>query len=100
MIDRIFDERKISRRMRLEVGQSETAFSFVAAGAGVAIADPISAYNNTDARITTRLFEPAVEFDIWLIRPKAARPFNLVDRFIEHALAELQGFADTLPKTA
>lgn len=100
MIDRIFDERKISRRMRLEVGQSETAFSFVAAGAGVAIVDPISAYNNTDARITSRPFEPAVEFDIWLIRPKAARPFNLVDRFVEHALAELQDFSDNLVETA
>lgn len=100
MIDRIFDERKISRRMRLEVGQSETAFSFVAAGAGVAVVDPISAYNNTDSRITMRPFEPAVEFDIWLIRPKAARPFNLVDRFVEHALAELQAFADGLLETA
>lgn len=100
MIDRIFDERKISRRMRLEVGQSETAFSFVAAGAGVAVVDPISAYNNTDNRITMRPFEPAVEFDIWLIRPKAARPFNLVDRFVEHALAELQAFADGLLETA
>lgn len=100
MIDRIFDERKISRRMRLEVGQSETAFSFVAAGAGIAIVDPISAYNNNDARITMRPFEPAVEFDIWLIRPKAARSFNLIDRFVEHALAELQDFADGLVMTA
>jgi DNA-binding transcriptional LysR family regulator len=96
MIDRLFEERKISRRLRLEVGQSETAFSFVAAGAGVAVVDPISAYNNTDARITARPFEPAVEFDIWLIRPKAARSFNLVDRFVEHALAQLQRFAEDL----
>lgn len=96
MIDRIFDERKIPRRLRLEVGQSETAFSFVAAGAGIAVVDPISAYNNTDPRITIRPFEPAVEFDIWLIRPKAGRSFNLVDRFVEHALASLQRFADDL----
>lgn len=62
--------------------------------------DPISAYNNNDARITMRPFEPAVEFDIWLIRPKAARSFNLIDRFVEHALAELQDFADGLVLTA
>jgi len=96
MIDRLFEERKISRRLRLEVGQSETAFSFVAAGAGIAIVDPISAYNNTDARITARPFEPAVEFDIWLIRPKAARSFNLIERFVEHALTQLQDFTDEL----
>jgi hypothetical protein len=35
----------------------------------------------------------SVEFDIWLIRPKAARSLNLVDRFVAHALAELQDFA-------
>lgn len=96
MIDRLFEERKIARRLRLEVGQSETAFSFVAAGAGIAIVDPISAYNNTDARITARPFEPAVEFDIWLIRPKAARSFNLIERFVEHVLTQLQDFTDEL----
>lgn len=90
MIDRIFDERKISRRVRIEVGQSETAFSFVAAGAGLAIVDPISLYNNNDARIVARPFEPPVEFDVWLIRPKATHPFNLVNGFVEHALEQLQ----------
>lgn len=98
MIDRLFEERKITRRLRLEVGQSETAFSFVAAGAGIAIVDPISAYNNTNAGITARPFEPAVEFDIWLIRPKAARSFNLIERFVEHALAQLHDFTDELGK--
>lgn len=91
-----FEERKISRRLRLEVGQSETAFSFGAAGAGIAIVDPISAYNNPYAHITARPFEPAVEFDIWLIRPKAARSFNLIERFVEHALTQLQDFSDEL----
>ncbi len=94
VIDRIFEERKIQRRLRIEVGQSETAFSFVAAGAGVAVVDPISAYNNTNPAVIIRPFSPAVEFDIWLIRPKAARSFNLVDSFVAHALAELERFAD------
>ena len=94
IIDRIFDERKIQRRMRIEAGQSETAFSFVGAGAGVAVVDPISAYNNTNPDVVIRPFSPAVEFDIWLIRPKAARSFNLVESFVAHALAELQRFAE------
>lgn len=94
VIDRIFDERKILRRLRIEVGQSETAFSFVAAGAGVAVVDPISAYNNTNPAVVIRPFSPAVEFDIWLIRPKAARSFNLVDSFVAHALEGLQRFAE------
>ncbi|MBK1842235.1 LysR family transcriptional regulator [Azospirillum sp. YIM B02556] len=99
MIDRVFDELKVARRSRIEAGQSETAFSFVAAKAGVAVVDPISAFNNEDARIAVRRFEPAVEFDIWLIRPKAARSFNLVDSFVAFTLERLDVFATTLSAT-
>ncbi|MBP2296801.1 LysR substrate-binding domain-containing protein [Azospirillum rugosum] len=96
MIDRVFDELKVSRRSRIEAGQSETAFSFVAARAGVAVVDPISAFNNEDPRIVVRRFEPAVQFDIWLIRPKAARTFNLVDNFVAYTLERLDRFAASL----
>ncbi len=96
MIDRVFDELKVSRRSRIEAGQSETAFSFVAARAGVAVVDPISAFNNEDPRIVVRRFEPAVQFDIWLIRPKAARSFNLVDNFVAYTLERLDRFAASL----
>lgn len=96
MIDRVFDDRKVIRRMRIEVGQSETAISFVAAGAGVAVIDPISTYNLNDPRVVLRRFEPLVEFDVWLIRPKAARQSNLIEGFVAHALIELQQFADTI----
>jgi len=89
MIDRIFEDLGVSRRMRLEVGQSETAFSLVAANAGVAIVDPISAYNNRDMNIAVRSFEPAVEFDMWLIRPKMARPHTLVEAFLDFLISEL-----------
>jgi DNA-binding transcriptional LysR family regulator len=92
MIDRVFDELKVSRRIRIEAGQSETAFSFVADNAGVAVVDPISVYNNDDKRIAVSRFEPAVEFDIWLVRPKAARPFNLIDKFTAFALERLAAF--------
>ena len=54
--------------------------------------DPISAYNNDDKRIIVRPFEPAVEFDIWLIRPKAARPFNLIDQVVVFTLDRLAAF--------
>lgn len=96
-VDRIFDDAQTPRRLRLEAGQSETALSFVAAGAGVAVIDPISAYNNRDdARLAIRHFEPAVEFDIWIIRPKGARPFNLVDGFVAFLRARLAEFAAEL----
>jgi DNA-binding transcriptional LysR family regulator len=93
IIDRVFDEAKVPRRSRIEAGQSETAFSFVAANAGVAVVDPISAHNNEDHRVAIRPFEPPVFFDIWLIRPKASRPFNLVDGFVAYLRERLTDFA-------
>jgi DNA-binding transcriptional LysR family regulator len=96
IVDRVFDESKVACRSRIEVGQSETAISFVAAGAGVAVIDPISTYNLNDPRVVLRRFEPLVEFDVWLIRPKAARPSNLVEGFVLHALQQLQDFADAI----
>ncbi|MBZ9855004.1 LysR family transcriptional regulator [Mesorhizobium sp. CA13] len=98
MIDRVFDEKKITRRSRIEVGQSETAISFVAAGAGVAVIDPISTYYLNDPRIVLRRFEPRVEFDVWLIQPRAARQSNLIEGFVQHALQQLQEFADAIAR--
>ncbi|MDF2810072.1 MAG: LysR family transcriptional regulator [Microvirga sp.] len=92
MIDRIFEDLRISRRMQIETGQSETTYSFVANGAGVAVVDPISVYNYSDSRVAIRAFEPIVEFDIWLIRPKTARSFGLVESFVSYALSELDLF--------
>ncbi|MBC5767247.1 LysR substrate-binding domain-containing protein [Ramlibacter albus] len=100
MIDRIFDERKIERRIRIEVGQSETAFTFVGAGAGVAVVDPISVYNNSDERIVARPFEPAVEFDVWLIRPRASHASNLVEGFVAHAMKQLDDLAKVFEASA
>jgi len=96
IVDRVFEENDIACRSRIEVGQSETAISFVAAGAGVAVIDPISTYNLNDPRVTLRRFEPLVEFDVWLIRPRASRPSKLVEAFVDNALKQLQDFADAI----
>lgn len=96
MIDRIFDELMVPRRMQIETGQSETTCSFVAGNAGVAVVDPVSVYNYRDPLIVVRRFEPPVEFDMWLIRPKVARPFNLVESFIAFARERLSEFVDEL----
>jgi DNA-binding transcriptional LysR family regulator len=92
-IDRIFDDLNIPRRLRIEAGESETTFSFVAAEMGVAVVDPISVHNNQYNEVVVRKFEPIVEFEIWLIRPKARRPLNLTEAFVKHALDYLGRFS-------
>ena len=94
-IDRVFDNLGVKRRLRVEAGESETTFSIVAANAGVAVVDPFSATNNQYREVVVRPFEPVVEFDIWLIRPKARRPLNMTEAFVDQALAHLARFAET-----
>lgn len=86
MVNRIFDQQGLLRRLRVEVGQAETAFIFVAAHVGIAVIDPVITYNNRGAGIIIRRFEPAVHFDIWLLRPKVVRPFNFIDASLESCL--------------
>ncbi|MDR5814113.1 MULTISPECIES: LysR substrate-binding domain-containing protein [unclassified Caballeronia] len=93
-IDRIFEEADVQRRIQIEVGQSETACAFVANGMGVAVVDPISVYNNAGADFVVCAFEPKMEFEIWLIRPKIARPFALIETFAAYASGELVRLAN------
>jgi DNA-binding transcriptional LysR family regulator len=93
-IDRIFEEADVQRRIQIEVGQSETACAFVANGMGVAVVDPISVYNNAGADFVVCAFEPKMEFEIWLIRPKIARPFALIETFAAYSSRELVRLAD------
>lgn len=89
MIDKIFEEAGVARRMQIEAGQSETALSLVLEGAGLAIVDPICVTNSGDPRIAAVPFEPAVEFDIWLIRPRATGLLNVAAAFIAQLRAQI-----------
>lgn len=83
LIDKIFDDLQIPRKMQIETGQSETACSFVALGAGVSVVDPISAAGCRDGDLVVRKFEPEIKFNIWLIRPRMQAQSSVLDNFIQ-----------------
>jgi DNA-binding transcriptional LysR family regulator len=88
-IDAVFADLQIGRRMRIETAQTEAACSFVANGCGVAVVDPISLFNVESAAFVARPFEPAVWFELWLLRPTLTAQSKLVDdlaRFIRRDL--------------
>jgi DNA-binding transcriptional LysR family regulator len=95
LLDRIFEEANTTRRIQLEVGQSETACAFVANGAGVAVVDPISVYNNVSPNFVARAFEPVMTFDLWIIKSKTARPFALIETFAEFAFESILRMVET-----
>lgn len=89
LIDKIFDDRQIPRRLRIETGQSDAACAIVAEGLGVSVVDPISASENLGMGIVVRKFEPTVLFDIWLIRSRSASKSSLIDSFVAFLKEEL-----------
>lgn len=82
LIDKIFDDLQVSRKMQIETGQSETACSFVALGAGVSVVDPISAAGCIEGELIVRPFEPDITFSIWLIRQRMPVKSAVADHFI------------------
>lgn len=89
LIDKIFDDLQVPRKMQIETGQSETACSFVALGAGVSVVDPISAAGCREGELVVRAFEPDITFNIWLIRPRMTVKSAVGDDFIEFLRSEL-----------
>ncbi|WP_435656653.1 LysR substrate-binding domain-containing protein [Brucella pituitosa] len=83
-VDRVFDQLSVNRKILIESGQSETIYSFVAAGAGVSVVDPLCAYNQRDLRetqIAIRPFLPEVDFGLWIIKQKHHQNYRLLDEF-------------------
>ena len=92
-IDKIFDDLQIPRQMQIETGQSETAFSLVASGAGVSVIDPVTVFDQRDDRVEVRPFGPSMTFNVWLIQPRQRRPMMLLDDFELYLKRELADFA-------
>jgi DNA-binding transcriptional LysR family regulator len=68
-VDRIFDDHGVTREVVLKSQLTEAICSFVAAGLGVAIVDPISAVGFPPGQLVVKPFEPRIRQDIWVITP-------------------------------
>lgn len=94
MIDKVFNDLSISRRLQIEAPQSDTACALVMQGAGVSIVDPFSAFNASGKLIGLPLKEDFV-FELWLLLPAARPRLKLVDKFIRHVDAAVGAFRET-----
>lgn len=90
LIDTLFEDHGVARRINIETGQSDAACTFVAEGIGCSVVDPISAWSNAGPNFVVRPILPTVEFKVWLIRAKSAPSFKLLDSFIDFLKAEME----------
>ncbi|KAA0892684.1 LysR substrate-binding domain-containing protein [Pusillimonas sp. ANT_WB101] len=84
IVDRIFLERSVRRRLNIEVYSSEQACAMVAHEMGVAIVEPFSAHKYvTMGQLVVRHFEPVIPYSVYLLRNRQRPVSALGGRFIE-----------------
>lgn len=80
-VDVAFEESGIRPNIVIEAMTAPNVAELVAAGLGVTVADPIAMEFVSD-RVIARKFEPSIEFEYSIVRPKGGRNRDLVGDFV------------------
>lgn len=84
IIDRIFVERGVRRRLNIDVYASEQACAMVAKDMGVSIVEPFSLNKYVTTRqLVSRPFEPVIPYSVYLLRNRQRPVSALGSRFVE-----------------
>lgn len=95
-IDRSFAEHGVSRNVVLESQLSESICSFVSAGLGVAVVDPISTVGFERRDLVVKPFHPSIRQDIWVITPSFREVSLGAQALVQHVREALTAKIDTL----
>jgi DNA-binding transcriptional LysR family regulator len=68
-VDQAFAERGVERNIVLKVQLTEACCSFVSAGIGVAVVDPLSTVGFGPDELVVKPFSPTITQDMWVITP-------------------------------
>lgn len=94
-VDEAFAARRVERDMALKAQSTEACCSFVAAGCGVSVVDPLSTVGFDGRDLLVRPFRPIVSYDIWTVFPSFKQPslgtLALVAHVQEHLPRRLRG---------
>ena len=96
IVDGIFAEHGVQRRMVMETHSAASVCSMVKAGIGVSIVNPLTALDYADSGVTIRRFSIAVPFTVSLIRPRHRPASALVDAFSQHLHQHIGLFSERL----
>lgn len=82
-IDRIFEDAKVERNLRIETQYAMTIGGFVTRGLGCSILNPVSARDFIPHGALIRRFEPEVRFEYMLCMPEHRLPSKIATAFID-----------------
>jgi Transcriptional regulator len=90
LLDNLFNEHQVRRRMVVETHSAASICSMVRAGVGISVVNPFTALDYASSGIAIRRFSVEVPFTVSLIRPLHRPGSALVDAFVDHLQSHLQ----------
>jgi DNA-binding transcriptional LysR family regulator len=94
IIDAVFEQHRVARRMRMEVFSSAEANALVSRGAGVAIVEPINVHCGHWPKIVSIPFVPSIDFTFSCLRPRERGNPRMSERFLEILMRRITEIAD------
>lgn len=88
-VDDVFEKARVSRQLVFDTQLSHVACSFVDAGSGVALIDPITALHFSSDNLVFRPFEPWVSFSYHLLYPAHRSRSRATEEFSQLLKQEL-----------
>ncbi|BEO63003.1 LysR family transcriptional regulator [Serratia marcescens] len=92
LLDALFAEQGVERRMVMETHSAASVCAMVRAGVGVSIVNPLTALDYAGSGVHVRPFSIEVPFTVSLIRPLHRPSSALVTAFIDHLHQQAAGF--------
>lgn len=96
LLDRLFNEQGVQRRMVMETHSAASVCAMVRAGVGVSVVNPLTALDYAGSGVTIRRFSVDVPFTVSLIRPRHRPSSALVEAFSAHLQQHISLFNQRL----
>ncbi|WP_437889850.1 LysR family transcriptional regulator [Phytobacter sp. V91] len=89
LLDALFSEHQVKRRMVLETHSAASVCAMVRAGVGISVVNPLTALDYAASGVVVRRFSIEVPFTVSLIRPLHRPASALVQEFSRHLQAAM-----------
>ncbi|WP_300000367.1 LysR family transcriptional regulator [uncultured Cedecea sp.] len=96
LLDSLFQEFNIKRRMVVETHSAASVCAMVKAGVGISIVNPLTALDYQRQGLVVKRFSESVPFTVSLIRPLHRPASALVNAFSEHLQKYSHQYSDSL----
>jgi len=96
LLDSLFQEFNIKRRMVVETHSAASVCAMVKAGVGISIVNPLTALDYQGQGLVVKRFSESVPFTVSLIRPLHRPASALVNAFSEHLQQHSHQYSDSL----